>query len=410
VSRARRLFSRHFDWMLVGTALTLVVFGVLMVYSATQVPSSPARHLLWRQQILWACLGLSVAAIVTAVPYRAFEEYGHFLYGAGIVLLLMVPVIGIEEYGAKRWLDIGGFNFQPSEPAKILTVLMIARYLSNRRIEVRRPFHLLGAVAIMLLPFVLILKQPDLGTSLSLPASFCVMLYWAGMPALLMLLFATPIVSVFTSLSLFAWIPYMLVLGGTLWALKVRRIILIAVIAVNAVVGLGTPQIWNHLKPYQRERIVSFLDPNHDRSGSGYQIIQSRIAIGSGGFIGKGYLGGTQKALSFLPMQHTDFIYSVVGEEFGFVGSFAVLALLGVLIVRGFQIAGRVRNRFASLLAVGISATIFFHVLVNAGMALGLAPVTGLPLPFISYGGTFMVTCLFQVGLLLNVAIRRNEY
>lgn len=410
MSRARRIFSRHFDWIVFGTALTLVVAGIFMVYSATQVPSSPARHLLWRQQIVWACLGMAIASVVAAVPFRVFEEYGHFLYGAGVLLLVMVPIIGIEEYGAKRWLNLGGFNFQPSEPAKILTVIMVARYLSNRRIELTRPLHFAGAAALVLVPFALILKQPDLGTSLSLPAAFSVMIYWAGMPVLIMLLFITPVLSLLTSLSLWIWIPYMLALGGALWGLKVRRLVLVGALLVNLVVGLATPHIWNSLEPYQRERIMTFIDPNRDRSGSGYQIIQSRIAVGSGGVLGKGYLQGTQKALSFLPMQHTDFIYSVVGEEFGLVGSLAVLGLLGMLIARGYFIAGRVRNRFASLLAVGISTTLLFHVLVNAGMVLGLAPVTGLPLPFISYGGTFMVTCLFQVGLLLNVAIRQNEY
>jgi rod shape determining protein RodA len=287
---------------------------------------------------------------------------------------------------------------------------MVARYLSNRRIDVRRPLHFAGVVALVFVPFVLILKQPDLGTSLSLPASLCVMLFWAGMPYLTMVLFATPLFSVIASLSLWVWIPYIAILGGSLWFGKARRAVLITVLAVNVVVGIAAPQIWMHLKPYQRERIVTFVDPSRDRSGSGYQIIQSRIAIGSGGLLGKGYLQGTQKALSFLPMQHTDFIYSVVGEEFGFVGSFAVLALLGVLILRGFDVASRARNRFASLLAVGISSTLLFHVIVNTAMVLGLAPVTGLPLPFISYGGTFMVTCLVLVGLLLNVAIRRNEY
>ena len=287
---------------------------------------------------------------------------------------------------------------------------MVAGFLANRRIELTRPLHFAGAAALVLVPFALILKQPDLGTSLSLPAAFSVMIYWAGMPVPIMLLFITPVISILTSLSIWIWIPYMLALGGALWGLKVRRFVLIGALLVNGVVGLATPQIWKSLEPYQRERIMTFVDPNRDRSGSGYQIIQSRIAVGSGGLVGKGYLQGSQKALSFLPMQHTDFIYSVVGEEFGFLGSIAVLGLLGALIARGYHIAGRVRNRFASLLAVGISTTLLFHVLVNAGMVLGLAPVTGLPLPVISYGGTFMVTCLFQVGLLLNVAIRRNEY
>lgn len=406
----RRVIGRGFDWTIVLITLVLVGIGVAMVYSASHVPSSPARFNLWRSQLVWVSFGLLIAALAAAIPYRLIEEFGHFLYAGSIVLLLLVPVIGVSEYGAKRWLDLGGFNFQPSEPAKICTVIMLARFLDRRRVDLTRPAELLQALAIMVVPFVLILRQPDLGTSLSLPVATFVMLFWAGLPVLLMLLFMTPLFSMLASLSMFVWVPYMLALAGAFRLLHVRRLVVIVALAVNLVVGLATPHIWNHLKPYQRERIMTFIDPNRDRSGSGYQIIQSRIAIGSGGLSGKGYMQGTQKALAFLPMQHTDFIYSVVGEEFGFAGSVAVLGLLGALAIRGFYVAGRARNRFAALMAAGIAATFLFHILLNTAMTAGMAPVTGIPLPFISYGGTFMITCLFQVGLLLNVAIRRNDY
>lgn len=411
MSAARtRLPGRTFDWVIVLITLALVVFGVAMVYSASHVPSSPGRLDLWRSQILWAVLGVTVATLATVIPYRVFETFAHILFAGSVFMLLLVPFIGVSEYGARRWLDLGGFNFQPSEPAKILTVMMLARYLDRRRLDLTRPGEVLGAVGIMLVPFFLIVRQPDLGTSLSLPVATAAMLYWAGLPAGILLLLVTPVLSMIFSLWLWLWIPYVLGLAGLLRAFQVRRAILVVVLLVNVVIGLATPQIWNHLKSYQRERIMTFVDPNRDRSGSGYQIIQSRIAIGSGGFWGKGYMEGTQKALAFLPMQHTDFIYSVVGEEFGFVGTAAVLLLLGGLIVRGFWVAGRARNRFGSLLAIGIATTFLFHTLVNTAMTAGMAPVTGIPLPFISYGGTFMITCLFQVGLLLNVAIRRNEY
>jgi len=405
-----RIGGRTFDWQILLIVLALVAFGVAMVYSATHVPSSPGRVNLWRSQILWAVLGLTVATIGTVVPYRVFETFAHILYAGSVFLLLLVPVIGVSEYGAKRWLDFGGFNFQPSEPAKILTVLMLARYLDRKRLDLTRPAEVLGAVGIMLIPWFLIVRQPDLGTSLSLPVASAVMLYWAGLPAYILLLTATPLISMITSLWMWIWVPYILALFGLMRLFRAPRLILVGVLLVNIGLGLATPHIWNHLKPYQRERVHTFIDPNRDRSGSGYQIIQSRIAIGSGGVFGKGYMEGTQKALAFLPMQHTDFIYSVVGEEFGFFGTTAVLLLLGGLIVRGFWVAGRARNRFASLLAVGIATTFLFHTLVNTAMTAGMAPVTGIPLPFISYGGTFMITCLFQAGLLLNVAIRRNEY
>jgi rod shape determining protein RodA len=405
-----RIGGRTFDWQILLIVLALVTFGVAMVYSASHVPSSPGRVNLWRSQMLWAVLGLTVATVAVIVPYRVFETFAHILYGGSVFLLLLVPIIGVSEYGAKRWLDFGGFNFQPSEPAKILTVLMLARYLDRKRLDLTRPAEILGAVGIMLAPWFLIVRQPDLGTSLSLPVASAAMLYWAGLPASILLLAVTPLVSMITSLWMWVWIPYILALFGVLRLFRARRLIMVGALVVNVGLGLATPHIWNHLKPYQRERVHTFIDPNRDRSGSGYQIIQSRIAIGSGGFAGKGYMEGTQKALAFLPMQHTDFIYSVVGEEFGFIGTAGVLVLLGGLIVRGFWVAGRARNRFASLLAVGIATTFLFHTLVNTAMTAGMAPVTGIPLPFISYGGTFMITCLFQAGLLLNVAIRRNEY
>lgn len=410
MSRPRRTLLDQLDWPLIGTTVALLAMGLLAVYSATQVPSSPARQHLWMSQIQWMVAGLVFLVIATALPYRVCEEYGHILYAGTIFLLLLVPVIGVEKYGAKRWLDLGGFNFQPSEPAKVFTVFMVARYLARRRVDLSNVQELGVAAAIAGVPFLLIMKQPDLGTSLSIPASTAAMLFWAGMPVPLMLLFLTPLISVISSFVLWLWLPYIALLALGLRLFRARRLVMIGALAVNILFGLATPTLWNHLKPYQRERVATFLDPNRDRSGSGYQIIQSRIAVGSGGAVGKGYLQGTQKALSFLPMQHTDFIFSVVGEEAGFAGSVALVALLTLLVGRGYYIAGRARNRFASLMVVGLTTTFLFHMLVNIGMALGMAPVTGIPLPFISYGGTFLIICLFQVGLLLNVSIRRNDY
>lgn len=410
MSRPRRTLLEQIDWVLIILTLALLVIGVLAVYSATQVPSSPARQHLWVAQIEWLVAGVVVAAIAAIIPYRVYEEYGHLAYVFGIFLLLLVPVIGVEKYGAKRWLDLGGFNFQPSEPVKIFTVFLVARFLARRRVDLSRVPELLQASAMAAVPLFLIMIQPDLGTSLSLPAATAAMLFWGGMPIQLMALLVTPLISLITSFNLWLFLPFLALLALGLRLAQARRIVIVLALLVNIAVGFATPSIWNHLKPYQRGRILTFVDPSRDPSGAGYQIIQSRIAIGSGGPVGKGYLQGTQKALSFLPMQHTDFIFSVVGEEWGFVGSLLLVGLLTALVCRGFYIAGRARNRFAALMAVGISTTFLFHILVNVGMAIGLAPVTGIPLPFISYGGTFLIICLFKVGLLLNVSIRRNDY
>jgi rod shape determining protein RodA len=255
-----------------------------------------------------------------------------------------------------------------------------------------------------------VLRQPDLGTSLTFIMIFFSMLYWAGLPLLYLFLLLTPMINVATSFYLPAWIVFAVILAFVLYRSRLRLVPILVVVAINLVVGIATPQVWNHLEPYQRQRISTFLDPAADPYGAGYQIIQSKIAIGSGQVAGKGFLNGTQKGLAFLPEQHTDFIFSVVGEETGFLGAGVVTVLYLVLILRGLKIAHRARNRFGGLLAIGLTSVFLYHVLVNVCMTVGLAPVTGLPLPLLSYGGTSLLTSFLQVGLIQNVAMRWREY
>jgi rod shape determining protein RodA len=397
------------DWGFAITMAALLVIGLVLVYSASQVPMSPAKSALFGHQVTWLGLGLIVLFLIAAIPFRFWEEYSHFFYAVSLVLLLAVPAMGVASLGARRWLSVGGFQFQPSELAKLATILLVARMLSRPRFDLRRLSHVVPVLAAAAVPFVLILIEPDLGTSLSIPAAVIPMLFWAGLPIGVILVLGSPLLSAVLSLNIWAWLLYLLVVAAILVLSRARRNLVVAVLAINMAVAAGTPILWNSLKPYQRQRVVTFLNPEQDRAQAGYQVIQSKIAIGAGGWGGQGYLKGTQKGLGFLPQNHTDFIFSVLGEEWGFFGCAAVLLLFGFLVHRGLGIALKARSRFGSTLVVGICGMLVFHVAVNVSMTLGLAPVTGLPLPFLSYGGTFLVTTLALMGFVLNVSIRRNE-
>jgi len=400
---------RTLDPLLLISILGLTAMGLVMVYSASQVPAFPWRSAIFARQATWLGMGLVVLVLTAGIPFRVWEEYSHFLYGFAVVLLLAVLVVGPVREGARRWIVVAGIQFQPSEMAKLATVLLTARLLTRPRLDLTRPASLLPVLGVAGLPFLLILLEPDLGTSLSLPAAVGPMLFWAGFPFGAVLLLVSPLLSVLLSWNLWAWLAFIAVFAGFLLATRVRRAVVIGAIAVNMAAGAGAPLLWNSLHPYQQDRVRTFLDPEQDPADTGYQVIQSKIALGSGGWVGKGYLKGTQKGLAFLPEQHTDFIFAVVGEEFGFVGCVGVLLLFTLLVGRSLALAARTRSRFGGILVVGIASMIAFHVTVNVAMTVGFAPVTGLPLPFISYGGTFLLMTLAQCGLLINVALRRNE-
>ena len=395
------------DMGLGAAVIALVVIGLLTVYSATSVPG--AHEGLWIKQLQWAGLAAVAAWAAAAVPYRVYEALAWPFYGVSLLLLVAVLLVGTTAMGAKRWLDLGPIHFQPSELAKIATVLLLARLLDDPKLDLRRIRYWLPPIVITLVPFALVGKEPDLGTSLSFPVVLVAMYYWAGLGARTLLMALSPVFNValfFVTGSLW-WFAGMFV--ALLAAARPRPLTLILLVALNGAVSWSVPHIWAHLHDYQRRRIETFLDPSRDPYGAGYQIIQSKIAIGSGGVLGKGYLKGSQKALSYLPMRHTDFIYSVVGEEVGLIGSLTVVLLYLVVVLRGFRLAVTCRNGFASLMAIGIVTALFYHIMVNMLMTVGWAPVTGLPLPLISYGGTALVVNGLQVGMLQNVAIRRRE-
>jgi rod shape determining protein RodA len=395
------------DGWMAGAALALVVIGLLTVYSAT---SMPGQHQgLWIRQLQWAGLAVVAAWLAAAIPYRVYDTLAWPFYGAALTLLIAVLWTGSTAMGARRWLDLGPIHFQPSELAKIATVLVLARLFDHPKLDLTRIRHWLPPIVLTLLPFGLVAKEPDLGTSLSFPVVLVAMYYWAGLPVASLMLGLSPVFNValyFVTRS--PWWFLIMFLPLLLWA-RPRLGTLIVMVILNGAVSYSVPHIWAHLHDYQKRRIETFLDPSQDPYGAGYQIIQSKIAIGSGGVGGKGYLKGSQKALAYLPMRHTDFIYSVVGEELGLLGSLTVVLLYAVVIVRGFRLAVSCRNGFASLMAVGLVTALFYHIMVNMLMTVGWAPVTGLPLPLLSYGGTALLVNGIQLGMLENVALRRRE-
>jgi len=396
------------DMPMAVAALGLVLIGLSTVYSATTVPG--AHEGLWIKQTMWFGLALGAAWFAASIHYRAYDSLAYPFYAISILLLIAVLLVGTSAMGAKRWLEIGPLKFQPSEIAKIATVFVLSRRFDDRNLDLRRFKHWFPSLLITLVPFALVAKEPDLGTSLSFPVILVAMYFWAGMPIGHLLLGLSPVLNLalFFLTGSLAWFAG--IFAVMLVAVRPRWSTLLVFLALNGAVSYAVPSIWEHLHDYQKRRIQVFLDPGHDPQGAGYQIIQSKIAIGSGGMTGKGFLRGTQKGLAFLPMRHTDFIYSVVGEEWGFLGAFTVVVLYAIVVVRGYRLAFLARNGFASLMVVGIASGLFFHIMVNILMTIGWAPVTGLPLPLLSYGGTALIVNCIQVGLLQNVALRRGEY
>ncbi|MBI5837596.1 MAG: rod shape-determining protein RodA [Candidatus Eisenbacteria bacterium] len=396
------------DPPLFAATLALLAGGLLMVFSATT--GVEVHRGLYLKQGVFALVALAAMFGAARVPTRIYEAFAPVLYTVSIVLLAATLVVGHVGMGAQRWLGVGPFKFQPSELAKITTALLLARYLADRTRDVTRVRTLAAVAALAGLPAVLVLKEPDLGTALSFPALTAAMLFWAGLPPAYFLFLALPLLGMFFAYSA-AWGTFLgACLLVVLYATRPRASLAATVVLLYLAVAVVGPRAWTHLEDYQKERVVNFINPGHDPTGTGWQLMQSKIAIGSGGPLGRGFLNGTQKRLAFLPMQHTDFIYSVVGEELGFWGGTAVLLLYCVWLLRGLKIAARSRNRFAGLMCVGIVGALSYHVLINVWMTLGLAPVTGLPLPLMSYGGSSLVITLSEVGLLLGAAAREREF
>ncbi|MEY3545337.1 MAG: rod shape-determining protein RodA [Cyanobacteriota bacterium] len=401
-SRRRRWVDRV-DKLLWWIPLAMIfVSGILIASTQRQ-----ADYADWYQHWITAAVGLAIALGLARVPVESITRWPWVIYGVTVASLIAVRVVGVSALGAQSWINIAGFNVQPSEFAKIGAILLLARVLSRHPVE--RPVDLVRPVAIISFPWLLVLVQPDLGTSLVFGAVLLVMMFWSGMPGSWVVLFLSPVITaivagVFPWL-LLAWIPAM---GLLAWkSLPWKRAGLSLVLAVQGLFAVATPWLWNNfLQPHQRDRLTLFLDPNKDPLGGGYHLLQSTVGIGSGGWFGTGLLQGHLTLLRFIPEQHTDFIFSALGEELGFVGS--VLAVLGFVfwIWRLLQIAGKARSDVESLVVVGVGAMVMFQVVVNINMTIGLGPITGIPLPWLSYGRSAMLVNFIALGLCASVARR----
>jgi len=396
------------DFKILIPFLGLVLISLLSVYSATNLPG---QYSIFVKHVLWIFSGLLVALFFYFFPVQKLIRLSVWLYILSTIFLVIVLFIGKKTSGSESWIQIGRFQFQPSEFAKFTTILILAYFLSRRNVEPDRIITLIVSAVLTLIPIFLVILQPDLGTAIVFGGIFIGMLFWAGVPVFWLLLIVAPMIVILASFLSVKIFIITLILTTLVFILMRRSLILtFLVIALNLMVGLTSEHIYHKvLKPHQQKRIATFLNPSSDPLGAGYNVIQSKIAIGSGGLTGKGFLKGTQTQLRFVPAQWTDFIFCVPAEEFGFIGSVIILILYFILLWRILNLASILKQRFASLVAIGIFSTWAFHVVVNIGMTLGLSPVIGIWLPFLSYGGSAMWMNMAMVGLLLNFYANRRE-
>ena len=367
ISIEHKRILRRIDFVLLFAAAAIIIYSLVIISSATHV-NTPSEERFWyvQRQGLFAMVDVAIAVFFMNFDYRGLQQYGAPLYVFNLIMLLAVMLFGHAALGAQRWIQIGFISIQPSEFSKLIMIICLAAILESRMGKLDTPQELLPIAAYVALPFLLVLKQPDLGTSLVFMAIFFGMVIACGIN----------------------------------WKL-------FAVIVFAGVASM--PLLWQFLKDYQKMRIMVFLDPNVDPLGSGYHIIQSKIAIGSGMLFGKGLFEGTQSQLNFLPENHTDFIFAVVGEEFGFAGAAFLLFLYLLVLWRGMQIARDASDIFGRLLAVGITSMLAFHVLVNVGMTTGIMPVTGIPLPLMSYGISSLTTNILAIAILMNIHLHKQK-
>ena len=360
-------YLRNIDWWLVFAVLGLMIIGLVLIYSATLTfNTGTVKSWHMQRQSMFMVVGVLLVIASLFVDYRSLKPFDWPLYGFNIFLLLAVMAFGKSLLGAQRWISIFGLQFQPSEFSKLFLIICLASFVERRLHNLTEFKDYLPIFGYIFVPFFLVMRQPDLGTSLTFIAILISVIFVTGFR--------------------YKWFA---ICGAGFIALM--------------------PFFWMVLKDYQKNRILTFLDPGRDPFGRGYHVIQSKMAIGSGGFWGHGWLQGTQSQLNFLPENHTDFIFSVAGEEFGFIGASIIIGLYAILIWRSVMIALNADDDFGALLATGVTGMFMFHVLVNIGMTCGIMPVTGVPLPFLSYGVSSLITNLMLVGLLLNIRFHQRR-
>ncbi|HOP64886.1 MAG TPA: rod shape-determining protein RodA [Spirochaetota bacterium] len=428
------------DIVLIGAVFIAVAFGILMIYSAGFDPVEQINKGLYKKQIIWFIIGVIFMLFMSIINYRQLGDYSLHVYGVILFLVLVTTIFGRPIRGTSAWLDFGFFSIQPSEFMKLAVVIVLAKYLELRERDIKNFRELLVPTLVTLVPVLIILKQPDFGTAaIFIPVLFT-MLFMGGADVshLISIILIASIALVFPMMytylewagykgnsiivQMFVHLDVLFTISGVLLFIAVSTFVMhfffnqkfLRKIYIPAtVISLGLMMsvvIHKWFKEYQKKRILVFLNPDLDPHGSGYNIIQSKVAIGSGGIFGKGFLQGTQTQLGFLPEKTSDFIFPVIAEELGFIGAIVAIFILGLIIYRGMEIALGTRDKFGALLATGITAILFFHILINIGMVIGIMPVTGLPLCFFSYGGSNLFMVMIGVGILNNISMNRALY
>jgi rod shape determining protein RodA len=400
--------KEYFDFRALFLCVALVIIGLMAIYSATFDINNAAN---FYRQTLWAGIGFLLLLVTALLPLRTVQRLSYAFYFTTLAILIVVLVIGSTIKGSKSWFGVGGIGGQPSEFAKIATVLAFASYISKTDVSISKIKHLIIALSIFVVPMFLILVEPDLGTTIVFFATLLPLLYWAGVSSFILVAVLVPIIIALGALLGTAQFLIASVIGAALlYFFRENRFAVAVAFGIALAVGLSVQIVYEHMHVYQQKRISTFLNPEADQLGAGYNVVQSKIAIGSGGFLGKGYLKGTQTQLNYIPEQWTDFIFCVLGEEFGFLGASLVLSLFAALSLHGLRVATISKNKFGSLSAIGITGILTTHIVINTGMAMGLMPVVGLPLPFMSYGGSALIANMIMVGLLMNFYANRKEY
>ncbi len=391
------------DLLLLSSAAALLAMGLMTVYSASAVVTDSG---IFGRQVLWVLIGVLFFAGGTWISFRRLEEISPLLFTVACILLLITLFVGSGPAG--RWLVLGPMQLQASELAKASLILICGWWLASLRVRPRKMGE--GAIFLTVLPAVLLTAvQPDLGTAVSMLMLVLAMFIWAGYGPGWIFLLISPVIAAVSSTGFPLWLAFTAVLSFILYRRRATIQSWILFLGGNSLVAALTPLAWNLLEPYQQSRLITFLDPATDPHGAGWNIIQSEVAVGSGGLFGQGYLQGAQKELAFLPARHTDFVFSVWAEETGFLGCFLLLTAFLLLIWRITLAARKSVNPYNSLVTAGIASYLAIHVFVNVGMTLGIMPVTGLPLPFISYGGSQMLVMMFLLGLAVNAGMYWRE-
>ena len=397
-------YWKQVDWFLLFLTLLLTILGGLAIYS-TEIAENLNRSY---QHLSIGGIGLVLVIAIARYNYRHLLRWHWLVYLITNASLIAVMIVGVSAKGAQRWITVGGFNVQPSEFAKIGVIVTLAALLHDK--DTKNLATVLRTLAIAAIPWGLVFLQPDLGTSLVFGVIVVMMLYWSNINPVWLLVLVSPLVSaILYNLSFSGWFIWTLIVTGIVWlTLPIRIVAALSAIAINCgAVELGN-LFWSLLKDYQKDRLILFLNPEKDPLGGGYHLIQSRIAIGSGGMWGTGLFEGTQTQLNFIPEQHTDFIFSAIGEEWGFFGCLLLLAIFWLVCWRLIWIATKATDNFGSLLAIGVLSIIAFQVVVNISMTIGLAPITGMPLPFMSYGRSSLLSIFMGIGLVESVANHRE--